>query len=106
MAERGKSHFLSYHLFLTGWDDNQAAHIALHYDGDLDVITGLRQKTLYGRPNWHKEFRHIADNHPSNSIGVFFCGPKSLSRTLNKMCRIHSSSDPRGVHFHYNKESF
>ncbi|XP_053568192.1 NADPH oxidase 3 [Bombina bombina] len=106
MVERGKTNFLSYHLFLTGWDENQAAHIAMHYDANLDVITGLRHKTLYGRPNWNKEFRHIAGNHPSNSIGVFFCGPKSLSKILNKMCSLHSSSDPRGVHFHYNKESF
>ncbi|KAM4694909.1 NADPH oxidase 3 [Discoglossus pictus] len=106
MAERGKSNFLSYHLFLTSWDDNQAAHIALHYDENLDVITGLRHKTFYGRPNWNKEFIHIAGNHSSDSIGVFFCGPKSLSKSLNKMCRLHSSSDPRGVHFHYNKESF
>ncbi|XP_063297320.1 NADPH oxidase 3 [Pelobates fuscus] len=106
MVEKGKTHFLSYHLFLTGWDENQAAHIAVHYDGNLDVITGLRHKTFYGRPNWHNEFRYIANHHPSNSIGVFFCGPKSLSNILNRMCNLHSSSDPRGVHFHYNKESF
>uniref|UniRef100_A0A8C5W7T8 NADPH oxidase 3 n=1 Tax=Leptobrachium leishanense TaxID=445787 RepID=A0A8C5W7T8_9ANUR len=106
MAKQGKTFFLSYHLYLTGWDDNQASHIAVHHDGNLDVITGLRHKTIFGRPNWHKEFRHIANHHPSHSIGVFFCGPKSLSKILNKMCNLHSSSDPRGVHFHYNKESF
>ncbi|XP_063775434.1 NADPH oxidase 3 [Pseudophryne corroboree] len=106
MSEKGKTDFLSYHLFLTGWDDNQASHIAFHYEDYLDVITGLRHKTKYGRPIWHKEFKYVADSHPSNSIGVFFCGPKSLSKVLNSMCRLHSSSDPRGVHFHYNKESF
>ncbi|XP_072000197.1 NADPH oxidase 3 [Engystomops pustulosus] len=106
MSVRGKTDFLSYHLFLTGWDENQAAHIAFHYDTDLDVITGLRHKTNFGRPNWNKEFRYIADRHSGTSIGVFFCGPKSLSKVLNSMCRLHSSSDPRGVHFHYNKESF
>ncbi|XP_053317253.1 NADPH oxidase 3 [Spea bombifrons] len=106
MTELGRSNFLIYHLFLTGWDEDQAAHIALHHDRHLDVITGLKHKTLYGRPNWHKEFSHIANNHPSNSIGVFFCGPKSISKILNKMCSLYSSSDPRGVHFHYNKESF
>uniref|UniRef100_A0A452J5F7 FAD-binding FR-type domain-containing protein n=1 Tax=Gopherus agassizii TaxID=38772 RepID=A0A452J5F7_9SAUR len=72
----------------------------------MDVITGLRQKTFYGRPNWDTEFRQIAENHPSNSIGVFFCGPKALSKILQKSCNLYSSADPRGVQFHYNKESF
>ncbi|XP_073485057.1 NADPH oxidase 3 [Aquarana catesbeiana] len=106
MSEQGKFNFLSYHLFLTGWDDNQVKHIALHYDSELDVITGLRHKTNYGRPNWHKEFRCIADKHPSDNIGVFYCGPRSLSKILNSMCRLQSSSDPKGVQFHFSKESF
>ncbi|KAM7134976.1 NADPH oxidase 3 [Molossus nigricans] len=106
MSEQGKTHLLSYHIFLTGWDENQAIHIALHWDENMDVITGLKQKTFYGRPNWNNEFRQIAYNHPSSSIGVFFCGPKALSKTLQRMCRLYSSADPRGVHFYYNKESF
>ncbi|XP_008060439.1 NADPH oxidase 3 [Carlito syrichta] len=106
MSEQGKTHFLSYHIFLTGWDENQAVHIALHWDASTDVITGLKQKTFYGRPHWNNEFKQIAYNHPSSSIGVFFCGPKALSKTLRRMCRLYSSADPRGVHFYYNKESF
>ncbi|XP_044302058.1 NADPH oxidase 3 [Varanus komodoensis] len=106
MAKKGKAHFLSYHIFLTSWDESQAAHIALHHDEKVDVITGLRQKTFYGRPNWDTEFKQIAENHPSGSIGVFFCGPKALSQTLQKMCSWYSSADPRGVQFYYNKESF
>uniref|UniRef100_A0A8C8SYJ6 NADPH oxidase 3 n=1 Tax=Pelusios castaneus TaxID=367368 RepID=A0A8C8SYJ6_9SAUR len=106
MVEKGKSHFLSYHIFLTGWEESQATHIALHDDEKMDVITGLRQKTFYGRPNWDTEFRQIAGNHPSSSIGVFFCGPKALSKILQKRCNLYSSADPRGVQFHYNKESF
>nr|XP_027795354.1 NADPH oxidase 3 [Marmota flaviventris] len=106
MSEQGRAHFLSYHIFLTGWDENQAIHIALHWDENTDVITGLKQKTFYGRPNWNNEFKQIAYNHPSSSIGVFFCGPKALSKTLQRMCCLYSSADPRGVHFFYNKESF
>ncbi|XP_068089495.1 NADPH oxidase 3 [Hyperolius riggenbachi] len=106
MSEQGISDFVTYHLFLTGWNDDQVSHIALHNDSTLDVITGLRHKTKYGRPDWHTEFKCVADNHPRNHIGVFYCGPKSLSKNLNSVCRLHSSSDPRGVHFHYNKESF
>uniref|UniRef100_A0A4W3HTB7 NADPH oxidase 3 n=1 Tax=Callorhinchus milii TaxID=7868 RepID=A0A4W3HTB7_CALMI len=105
MIEIGKSGFLSYHIFLTGWDEFQAAHIAMHFKGNQDVITGLKQKTFYGRPNWNKEFKHFAGDHPGASIGVFFCGPKALSSVLHKMCNLYSSADPRGVHFHYNKEN-
>ncbi|KFQ71274.1 NADPH oxidase 3 [Phaethon lepturus] len=106
MAEKGETNFLSYHIFLTGWDESQATHIALHHDDKMDVITGLRQKTCYGRPNWDNEFKQLAENHPSNSIGVFFCGPKTLSKILQRTCNSYSSVDPRGVQFHYNKESF
>ncbi|XP_059970959.1 NADPH oxidase 3 [Mesoplodon densirostris] len=106
MSEQGKTHFLSYHIFLTGWDENQAFHIALHWDENTDVITGLRQKTFYGRPNWNHEFRQVAYSHPSSNIGVFFCGPKALSKIIQRMCRLYSSADPRGIHFHYNRESF
>ncbi|XP_064343180.1 NADPH oxidase 3 [Camelus dromedarius] len=104
--EQGKAHFLSYHIFLTGWDENQAFHIALHWDENTDVITGLKQKTFYGRPNWNNEFRQVAYSHSSSDIGVFFCGPKALSKIIQRMCRLYSSADPRGVHFYYNKESF
>nr|XP_023420278.1 NADPH oxidase 3 [Cavia porcellus] len=106
MSEQGNAHFLSYHIFLTGWDENQAIHIALHWDENTDVVTGLKQKTFYGRPNWNNEFKEIAYSHPSSSIGVFFCGPKALSKTLRKMCHLYSSADPQGVHFYYNNESF
>ncbi|XP_027702312.1 NADPH oxidase 3-like [Vombatus ursinus] len=106
MTEKGKTNFLSYHIFLTGWDENQAAHIALHWDENTDIITGLKQKTFYGRPNWNNEFRQLAYNHPSSNIGVFFCGPKALSKTLQKMCGLYSSADPKGVRFNYNKENF
>nr|XP_033794389.1 NADPH oxidase 3 isoform X2 [Geotrypetes seraphini] len=105
MAEKGRVHFLSFHLFLTKWDESQAMHFAINYDIKLDVITGLRQKTFYGRPNWDNEFKQIADNHPSN-IGVFFCGPQALSKILHKMCASYSSINPKGVYFHYNKENF
>uniref|UniRef100_A0A8C6V7N9 NADPH oxidase 3 n=1 Tax=Naja naja TaxID=35670 RepID=A0A8C6V7N9_NAJNA len=106
MAKKGKAYFLSYHIFLTDWDESQATHIALHYEKKVDVITGLRQKTFYGRPNWDTEFKQIAENHPGNRIGVFFCGSKTLSQNLQKMCNRYSSTDPRGIQFYYNKESF
>ncbi|KAM6143705.1 NADPH oxidase 2 [Erethizon dorsatum] len=106
MQERNNANFLSYNIYLTGWDESQANHFAVHHDEEKDVITGLKQKTLYGRPNWDNEFKTIASQHPNTRIGVFLCGPEALAETLNKQSISNSDSGPRGVHFIFNKENF
>ncbi|KAK2527084.1 cytochrome b-245 heavy chain [Columba guinea] len=106
MQERNNAEFLSYNIYLTGWDESQATHFVMHHEEEKDVITGLKQKTLYGRPNWENEFRTIAGQHPGSRIGVFLCGPEALADTLNKQSISNSEADPRGVHFIFNKENF
>nr|XP_015209396.1 PREDICTED: NADPH oxidase 3 [Lepisosteus oculatus] len=66
----GKDRLLSFHIFLTGWDEAQAYHIGLHCENHRDVVTGFREKTFYGRPDWDREFRSIADAHP-RFLGTF-----------------------------------
>ncbi|KAM5179539.1 NADPH oxidase 2 [Mantella aurantiaca] len=106
MQERNNADFLSYNIYLTGWDESQATAFSLHHDQEKDVITGLKQKTLYGRPNWENEFKNIGSAHKGSRVGVFLCGPESLAETLSKLCIGNSSVDPRGVHFIFNKENF
>ncbi|KAM6284630.1 NADPH oxidase 2 [Spheniscus humboldti] len=106
MQERNNAEFLSYNIYLTGWDESQATHFVMHHEEEKDVITGLKQKTLYGRPNWENEFKTIAGQHPGSRIGVFLCGPEGLADTLNKQSISNSEADPRGVHFIFNKENF
>ncbi|MEE6470241.1 hypothetical protein FKM82_008900 [Ascaphus truei] len=106
MQERNNADFLSYNIYLTGWDESQATAFTLHHDEEKDVITGLKQKTLYGRPNWENEFKTIGSTHQSSRIGVFLCGPEALAETLSKQCIGNSNADPRGVHFIFNKENF
>lgn len=106
MQERNNADFLSYNIYLTGWDESQANHFAVHHDEEKDVITGLKQKTLYGRPNWDNEFKTIASQHPNTRIGVFLCGPEALAKTLSKQSISNSESGHRGVHFIFNKENF
>ncbi|XP_015988216.1 cytochrome b-245 heavy chain [Rousettus aegyptiacus] len=106
MQKRNNADFLSYNIYLTGWDESQANHFAVHHDEEKDVITGLKQKTLYGRPNWDNEFKTIASQHPNTRIGVFLCGPEALAETLSKQSISNSESGPRGVHFIFNKENF
>ncbi|XP_045195343.2 cytochrome b-245 heavy chain-like isoform X1 [Mercenaria mercenaria] len=105
MAETGFTDFLRYFVYLTrGWDKNMAKTIVLHDEDIYDPVTGLYQKTHYGRPNWDQIMPNIAKDHPGTKIGVFFCGPKVLSSTLHKACNQHSSKE--GAIFYYNKENF
>uniref|UniRef100_U3IFZ3 FAD-binding FR-type domain-containing protein n=1 Tax=Anas platyrhynchos platyrhynchos TaxID=8840 RepID=U3IFZ3_ANAPP len=106
MAESGKADFLTYRLFLTGWDTSIANNAALHHDTATDTVTGLRHKTIYGRPMWNAEFSAVATAHPRSVVGVFLCGPGALAKDLQRSCQQHSSLDPRKVKFYFNKENF
>ncbi|KAM8753018.1 NADPH oxidase 1 [Rhynchonycteris naso] len=106
MEELGKVGFLNYRLFLTGWDSNIAGHAALNFDTATDILTGLKQKTFFGRPMWDNEFSTIATTHSKSVVGVFLCGPQALAKSLRKCCHQYSSLDPRKVQFYFNKENF
>ncbi|XP_062997632.1 NADPH oxidase 1-like isoform X2 [Elgaria multicarinata webbii] len=84
----------------------KVGHAAINFDKSTDMVTGLRQKTSFGRPRWDNEFSAVAAAHPRSVVGVFLCGPESLAKTLKKHCRQHSSVDPRNVQFYFNKENF
>uniref|UniRef100_A0A8C4WRT2 NADPH oxidase 1 n=1 Tax=Gopherus evgoodei TaxID=1825980 RepID=A0A8C4WRT2_9SAUR len=79
---------------------------AFNFDNDTDVVTGLKQKTAFGRPMWSNEFSAVATAHPRSVVGVFLCGPQALAKSLQKCCHQYSSLDPRKVKFYFNKENF
>ncbi|XP_073710466.1 NADPH oxidase 1 [Misgurnus anguillicaudatus] len=106
MEERGMKDFLTYKLYLTGWDQSHVNHVMVHFDKDTDVITGLKQKTHYGRPNWDKEFEQVRKDNPSSVVGTFLCGPEALAKVLEKKCVKYSEVDPRRTKFYFNKENF
>ncbi|KAM8903035.1 NADPH oxidase 2 [Spinachia spinachia] len=103
MAEKGVTDFLSYNIYLTRWKETEAAHFRVHHEAENDPITGLKQKTLYGKPNWDNEFSSIAAAHPGTKVGVFLCGPPQLGKSLEKQSLSHSEAD---VKFIFNKENF
>ncbi|XP_065648729.1 cytochrome b-245 heavy chain isoform X2 [Hydra vulgaris] len=104
MTEKGLLDFLEYNIYLTqGWGKGDVRNIVLHESDSADVITGLRQKTNYGRPNWDRIFSNIASSHKGSNVGVFFCGPAVLSHVLHKMSNKYSGDS---VQFYYNKENF
>ncbi|XP_034404159.1 cytochrome b-245 heavy chain isoform X1 [Cyclopterus lumpus] len=103
MSEKGVTDFLSYNIYLTRWKETEAAHFRVHHEAENDPITGLKQKTLYGKPNWDHEFTNIASQHPGTKVGVFLCGPPQLGKSLEKQSLSHSEGD---VKFIFNKENF
>ncbi|KAL2087776.1 hypothetical protein ACEWY4_016604 [Coilia grayii] len=103
MMEKGMSDFLSNNIYLTRWKESEAAHFRVHHEAVNDPITGLKQKTHYGRPNWENEFSMVAENHPGTKVGVFLCGPPVLAKTLERQCRSNPESS---VKFIFNKENF
>lgn len=107
MRQKNCPDFLKYNIYLTrGWDANQARTIMMHDDySQYDAITGLHQKTFYGRPQWEDAFKELAESHKGKQTGVFFCGPKALSTVLHKLCNRHSKTET-STKFFYNKENF
>ncbi|XP_033635481.1 cytochrome b-245 heavy chain-like [Asterias rubens] len=76
LAESGRSEFLEYHIYLTrGWSHRQAKNIYLQEEQEVDAITGLRQKTNYGRPKWDDTFKQIAQDNPGTP-GCFSVGQR------------------------------
>lgn len=107
MAQKGNQSFLQYTVYLTrGWTKEEARNIMVR-DGTqhVDVITGLKQKTHFGRPDWNDIFKEISHDNPRTDVGVFFCGPPALSHTLHTMSNQYSNIKEE-VKFFYNKENF
>ncbi|XP_021521314.2 NADPH oxidase 4 isoform X2 [Aotus nancymaae] len=63
----------------------------------------LNSRLFIGRPRWKLLFEEIAKCNRGKTVGVFCCGPNSLSKTLHKLSNQNNSY---GTRFEYNKESF
>ncbi|KAI8609759.1 ferric reductase NAD binding domain-containing protein [Chytriomyces sp. MP71] len=107
IEEENLDGFLDILTYLTaGLKPDEIKNVILN-DGDgVDAITGLRSRTLFGRPNWDVVFKNVRDQHPGTDIGVFFCGPKAISAALHKACNKWTDSTEVGTRFFYGKENF
>jgi hypothetical protein len=59
-------------------------------DTGSDQITGLQSPTHFGRPDWNQIFSDLSRKHNAEQVGVFFCGPAVLSKTLYNACRTYT----------------
>ncbi|XP_077227424.1 putative respiratory burst oxidase homolog protein H [Tasmannia lanceolata] len=70
----------------------------------VDIVSGSRIRTHFGRPNWKKVFSEVANTHKSARIGVFYCGPPTLIKQLKDLCKEFSHNTTTRFQFH--KENF
>ncbi|KAJ2810658.1 hypothetical protein H4S07_002548 [Coemansia furcata] len=101
---------LEIRTYLTGQlTIDQIRNIALYQDPDgPDAVTGLyRSPTYYGRPNFNNILENIGLNTPGSDIGVFFCGPKPMGRTVRKISRKWTKNLAyANTKFVFHKENF
>jgi predicted ferric reductase len=74
--------------------------------GTRDVVTGLKARTAYGRPNWDMILSKAMVDHKGEQIGIFFCGPAPVSKTLYATARKLTMASTDGTTLRYNKENF
>jgi len=65
----------------------------------LDPVTGLKTKTNYGRPNFEKLFQIWSERFKGKTVGIFYCGPKSLGSQIKWLC-IEKSEKMTNFKFH------
>jgi len=54
---------------------------------DKSLLTGLKAVTHFGRPNFRQFLKSVHAVHPKvRKVGVFSCGPPSLTKTVDKAC--------------------
>eukprot|EP01133_Synstelium_polycarpum_P010754 gene10754-12523_t len=99
--------FLEINPYLTGALSPEEVRDVMYAGGDeesRDQITGFTTPTQFGRPKWREIFAEQATRYANKDVGVFFCGPKVLSKDLYKNCREFTKTS--SCRFHYNKENF
>eukprot|EP01132_Coremiostelium_polycephalum_P005567 gene5567-6933_t len=101
------NNFLDINAYLTGALSAQEVRDVMYAGGDgesRDQITGFSAPTQFGRPKWNEIFADYAVRYAGKDVGVFFCGPKILSKQLYKNCTHFTKTTT--CRFHYNKENF
>ncbi|KAJ9049268.1 hypothetical protein DSO57_1026499 [Entomophthora muscae] len=108
IEQEDTSHIIEINTFLTGkLQGDEILNLTLNYEaGKEDALTGLRSPTQFGRPNFGQIFHTLTQKHRATDVGVFFCGPKPLSKSLHLYCNQFSQVGSDGTKFHYNKENF
>jgi len=65
----------------------ELARVILHESSGIDLITGLRARTRFGRPDFAALLGGFAGEPGLARPDVFFCGPPALARELSVACQ-------------------
>ncbi|KAI3613221.1 nadph oxidase isoform 2 [Moniliophthora roreri] len=108
IEEQDTQNKIEINIYLTAKvEEDDINNIMVHDVGaEKDTITALKAPTHFGRPSWDKVFGSIVEKHPSTEVGVFYCGPRALSRELHAMSNKYSDPSFRGTRFFFRKENF
>jgi NADPH oxidase len=105
-----KCPILHFHIFITQkFTKNEAQNIMLNSAGaEEDPCTNLQERCNFGRPDYVNLMSgikaSILEEKVNNAtVGVFFCGPLPVARSIRAACKENSSNH---VSFVFRKEQF
>ena len=111
------------HTYLTGRSPSVMQHVfaVLRDRGILDpwntytpltnvsLLTGLDNRTSFGRPNFENILQQTNHGLPENyrgNVGVFFCGPKYVGMELSDRCKTLTAEGKSRVQWDFIGEVF
>uniref|UniRef100_A0A6V7QZ08 Uncharacterized protein n=1 Tax=Ananas comosus var. bracteatus TaxID=296719 RepID=A0A6V7QZ08_ANACO len=112
VAELDQRGVIEMHNYLTSVYEEGDARSALitmisalnHAKNGVDIVSGTRVRTHFGRPRWKKVFSKTCSKHPLAKIGVFYCGAPVLAQELGRLCYEFNQKGTTKFEFH--KEHF
>ncbi|KAE8767432.1 respiratory burst oxidaseprotein B [Hordeum vulgare] len=108
VAEADESHIIELHNHCTSVYEKGDARSALitmlqslHYaKNGVDVLSGGRVMTHFGRPNWNEVYKSFTVNYPNERVGVFYCGEPAMTKKLRKLSKEFSRNSSTKFEFH------
>ncbi|XP_037476602.1 respiratory burst oxidase homolog protein B-like [Triticum dicoccoides] len=79
----------------------QSLYYAKH---GIDIISGSRVKTTFGRADWREVYVRIAQENQGKRVGVFYCGMPALTNELRYLAK--DLSRKTSTRFEFHKENF
>ncbi|XP_020233487.1 respiratory burst oxidase homolog protein C [Cajanus cajan] len=112
VAEEDRRKVIELHSYCTSVyeeGDARSALIAMlqslnHAKNGVDIVSGTRVMSHFAKPNWRSVYKRIALNHPQARVGVFYCGPASITHELRQLALDFSHNTSTTYDFH--KENF
>jgi len=102
-----KCPFLEINLYFTGELNAEQVRAVMYGDvnEDADAFTGLSSRTNFGRPDMDQIFTQKAQDFAGKTVGVFYCGPQALAKSVYAGCTRHTSVT-MNTKFIFHKENF